>query len=65
MATMGRVGEVKLRKFPKSTTVTATVKVKLTREFKVRMWLALRVIALGVWISGASFEVNDDAGDSH
>jgi len=55
---MARIAPVKVKSM-KGMTCTATVRVPVvvTREFRVRAWIALHLIALGVWIAGASFNV--------
>ena len=46
--------EVKLRKFPSSLTLTVTV--VETPEFRVRFWLGRQLIRLAVWVWGCNVE---------
>ena len=37
-----------------------TVEITVTRQFRIRMWLGLKLIRLGVWVTGAACEVTVD-----
>ena len=54
---------VKLRKMPK--TVTMTVRVIETREFKLRKWLALSLIKLACSVVGCEIDVQDPENLTH
>lgn len=47
--------EFKVRKM---SGMTLNVNVILTREFRLRVWLAMFFFRIGVWISGMEIEVN-------
>lgn len=47
--------DVKLRNLKGA---TVRIKVQLTKEYRVRVWLALLCFRLGAWVSGMSIEVN-------
>ena len=49
---------VPLRKLDENCVMTITVQV--TREFRFRIWCALRLIRLGWWIAGARVEVKQE-----
>jgi len=41
--------------------LTLTVNVTGIRKAKFRLWLAMRIIAIGVWVSGMGLRIEDDA----
>jgi hypothetical protein len=49
---------LEMRKFENT---TATVTVKLTREFRLRTWLAMKLITLASWIIGWRLVVKEVA----
>jgi hypothetical protein len=52
------LGDVTIRKFDHSTTLYVTVRV--TREFKVRLLLAARLVQLAGWVLGCNAELKLD-----
>ena len=46
-----------IKKLP---SVTVTVTIKLTNEFKVRMWLVRKLVLLAAWIAPFNMEVKDE-----
>lgn len=55
MATLSTTA--RLRKFPSSTKLHVTV--VATREFRLRVWIAKRLIRLAAWAMGCGIEVTD------
>jgi len=45
-----------VRKLSKDTTLT--VMVKVTKEFRLRMWIGLKLMALASWVIGCNFKVD-------
>jgi len=49
-------GTVTVNRLPQDTALTFTVDVKISREFRVRVWLATKVVALAARVLGCKFE---------
>lgn len=54
--------EIDLKKFSKDNVMTVTVNV--TNEFKVRVWLGIRLIALASCVMGMGFEFVEEDDDA-
>ena len=39
--------------------ITVKVRIKKSRSFDLRMWVGCRLIALGAWIAGLSYEESE------
>jgi hypothetical protein len=51
--------EVPVRKLDKACVLNVTV--KITNEFKFRIWISLRLIKLAWWIAGGRVEVKEES----
>lgn len=51
---------LELKKLDKNTTLV--VSIRQNREFKIRMWLTMRLFALGARIAGCGIEFDDEGG---
>lgn len=55
---MATVTSYELRKLPQD--IVIEVEFHLSREFRVRRWIATRLIWLAAWVLGCGMEVRDD-----
>jgi hypothetical protein len=43
--------------------ITVTVRIVITRRFKVRLWLTRKLIWLAVWVSGGTLDLIEEGND--
>ena len=52
---------VKIKKLNKETTLTMKVNVEITQGFKIRMWVAVKLVNLAASILGCGFDIEEES----